>query len=147
MHTVQWNVENPEGKRRDGACWLFMQWDACWENQLSRCSLDWVKNLPLQRKIGRCGSYNVSLRSTKPACLEVHRLSRVFHVDPPSLWTLVFADWFKSGLWPTRATRPSKPENLEMDLKFDISRWSVKWILVFAWISMVFVTCNLWSVI
>ena len=56
------------------------------------------------------------LSDTKRACLEVHRLSRVFHVDPPSLLTLVFADWFKSGLCPTRATLPSKPENLEMDM-------------------------------
>jgi len=47
--------------------------DVCWIALNNRKS----KNLPLQGKIGRRGRYNVSLRSTKRACLEVHRLSRV----------------------------------------------------------------------
>ena len=152
---MQCNAENPERKRRGAAWRLFYAVGRL----LRKATQSMFAGLPLTTKSQKFTAARQARSMGKLPCFSpIHEtcvsrnasIVESFMSTAPSL-TLVFADWFKSGLWPTRATRPSKPKNLEMDLKFYISRgsrWSVEWILllVFAWISMVFVTCNLWSV-
>ena len=80
----------------------------------------WIALNNKKSKIYRCKGRQVDVEVTMfPSVIHETCVSRSASIVESFMsirlvsLTLVFADWFKSGLCPTRATRPSKPENLE----------------------------------